>query len=398
MFLMEYEATEAELMMLIQESVHDPANSELRETIIDPIIEILETKKGRDEYIKYGNEFLEANAEMLSKEYPTGRVSFPRKYVDSVLELFGFTVSSLKEKTLKILKSVNEFTSFRSITENPTNVVHTIVLFYSDMILHRELRDSARQQLGLSVYSALFNSSFPKGINESVMAYTYMNRLNGTWLLVKSENMVNWIGLQTDTVYARFRTKLSVNMSPKILVDFMNAVRTTFRQSIVNLARLYYQDIEENNQVGNDIEGSDEYVTTNNFSKIRNNLIRRIKSGDELYHRKDNLYPKIARLKNVKSETLYEFAKKIDSKDISNIIDNIFYVFIIKEGNKVEDINSTKFISRITNLPTAVDRAINGKPVILPLSKKYETDSSIVKAYICLVATYIMMRINDVNK
>ena len=65
--------------------------------LLDPIIEVLETPKGRNEYIKYGNAFLEANAEMLAKEYPTKRVSFPRKYVDNIHELFGFTVKSLKD-------------------------------------------------------------------------------------------------------------------------------------------------------------------------------------------------------------------------------------------------------------------------------------------------------------
>ena len=63
----------------------------------------------------------------------------------------------------------------------------------------------------------------------------------------------------------------------------------------------------------------------------------------------------------------------------------------------MKDINSTLYISRITNMPTAIDRAIAGKPIILPLSKKYKVDSSIIKAYICLVATYIMQRIGDAN-
>ena len=97
MYFMEYEYSEDEVMSLIQEAVHDPKNNELRELVIDPIIEVLETPKGRNEYIKYGNAFLEANAEMLAKEYPTKRVSFPRKYVDNIHELFGFTVKSLKD-------------------------------------------------------------------------------------------------------------------------------------------------------------------------------------------------------------------------------------------------------------------------------------------------------------
>ena len=46
-------------------------------------------------------------------------------------------------------------------------------------------------------------------------------------------------------------------------------------------------------------------------------------------------------------------------------------------------------------MPTAVDRAIQGKPIILPMTKKYKVDSSIVKAYICLIATYILNRVND---
>lgn len=79
------------------------------------------------------------------------------------------------------------------------------------------------------------------------------------------------------------------------------------------------------------------------------------------------------------------------------IIDTIFYVFISKEGNTIEDINTTKYISRITNLPTAIDRAVAGKPIIDRMAKKYSVDQTIVRAYICLIATYIMYRINDVK-
>jgi hypothetical protein len=96
--------------------------------------------------------------------------------------------------------------------------------------------------------------------------------------------------------------------------------------------------------------------------------------------------------------SLYEYStQKISIEDIGRIIDTIFYVFIVKDGNSINDINSAKYIGRITNFPTAIDRAIAGKPIILPFSKKYKVNDSIVKAHICLVATYIMRRINDVK-
>jgi hypothetical protein len=69
----------------------------------------------------------------------------------------------------------------------------------------------------------------------------------------------------------------------------------------------------------------------------------------------------------------------------------------VKDGHSVDEINSATYIGRITNFPTAVDRAIAGKPIILPYSKKYKVDDTIVKAHICLVATYILNRINDVK-
>jgi hypothetical protein len=155
--------------------------------------------------------------------------------------------------------------------------------------------------------------------------------------------------------------------------------------------------MDKGNLIGDDVNSNDMYLETNNTIKIREGLIRRINGGDQLYKDKGNLYTGIARIKNVKVDTLYQFAQEIDTNDIGVIIDTIFYVFITKEGNTLDDINSTKYISRITNLPTAIDRAIAGKPIILTLSKKYKADASIVKAYICLVATYIMYRINDVR-
>jgi hypothetical protein len=90
-------------------------------------------------------------------------------------------------------------------------------------------------------------------------------------------------------------------------------------------------------------------------------------------------------------------AQKVDTKDIANIIDLIFYVFIVKEHNTIDDVNSTKYISRITKMPTAIDRAIPGKPVILPFCKKYKCSDLLAKAYICLLATFIILKINQVR-
>lgn len=397
MFFLEHDFTEDEASVFVQEALNDPANNALRNIIIDPIISVLEHSKSRTEYIKYGNEFLEANSEMLSKEFPTKPVSFPRAYVDNVFKMFGFEQKKFKEDLKVLLKSVNDKTSFQTIIANPTNVIHTVVLFYSDMIQHRQLRDSARQQMGLSVYNNVFNHFFhPPHPIESTMAYVYMN-LDNSWNLVKSENVINWIGGTIETAYGFWRTRMSVDMSTTILVQFLNRVRTSFQQNLRLLANQYYENLDKGNLVGDDVTGSDEYLETTNTIKIRESLVRRISGGDQLYIDKGDIYTGIARLKNVKVDTLYNFAQNISKDDISRIIDIIFYVFIVKEGNKIEDINSTKFIGRITNLPTAIDRAIAGKPVISTLSKKYSIDQSIVKAYICLIATYIMYRINDVK-
>lgn len=397
MYFIEQEYTEDEYRSIIQEAVHDPENNELRTLIIDPMIKVLETPDGRTRYIDIGNEFLEANADMLSKEFPTKRVTHPRRYVDRVFEIFGFDTKSFK-KTIKSLLAKIGNTNF-SIIENPTNVIHTIVLFYSDTILNKKLRDSARQQLGLSMYRSIYDRYFKAGfINEEVMSYTFMT-LSGKWSLVKAENMINWIGMTVDTAYAFWKTKLTINMSVSVIASFLDRSRTGFNQNLRQLSNQYYANIDEGNTTGKDIDGSSDYVITNSFITLRDNLLRLIKTGDSLYSNKSsNLYSSIGRLKNVKTEKLYEFSQEIKHVDISRIIDGIFYVFLIKDGNKVEDINSTKYMGRITNLPTAVDRAIQGRPIILPLVKKYNVDTNIAKAYICLIATFIMLRINDINQ
>ena len=71
MFFLQESFTEEEAMVFVEAALHEPENTPLRTTIIDPIIAVLEHPKSRKEYIKYGNEFLEANSEMLSKEFPT---------------------------------------------------------------------------------------------------------------------------------------------------------------------------------------------------------------------------------------------------------------------------------------------------------------------------------------
>ena len=313
--------------------------------------------------------------------------------------MFGFNKNAFKENLKVVLKNVSDKTQFQTIVANPTNVIHAIVLVYADSIQHRALRDSARQQMGLSIYNNNFNAFFhPPHPVESTMAYTYMT-LDNSWNLVKCENIINWIDLTIETAFQYWRSRLDIQMDTSVLVQFLNRVRTSFRQNLRLLANQYFKTVEENkgNLVGTDVSSDDMYFETNNTVKLRDGLIRRINSKDQLYCNKGDLYVGIAKLKNVKVDTLYEFAQTIEQKDISMIIDVIFYVFISKEGNSIDDINSTKYISRITNLPTAIDRAVSGKPIIDTLAKKYKIDQTIIRAYICLIATYIMYRINDVK-
>jgi hypothetical protein len=222
--------------------------------------------------------------------------------------------------------------------------------------------------------------------------------LDNSWNLVKSENIINWIGNTIETCYAFHRSKLVLEITPKVMVDFLNRVRNSFKQNMKTLANRYYQDIEDpSHKIGEDLKGDEDYVTTSNTTTLRNNLVRRITTGDKDYKQKGQLYKATAEQKNVRVDELYELAQKVDTKDIANIIDLIFYVFIVKEHNTIDDVNSTKYISRITKMPTAIDRAIPGKPVILPFCKKYKCSDLLAKAYICLLATFIILKINQVR-
>ena len=388
----EYSMDEARIFL----EAKDDANGLLKTEIIDPIINVLNSPANRRAYIQLGTEFLQANSEMLSREFPTKPVSFPRLYVDNVFKLFGFNQKEFKENLKEILKSVNDKTAFQTIIASPTNVVHAIVMLYADMIMMRELRNSARQQMGLSVYNNIFNHFFhPPHPVEGTMAYVYMT-LDNSWNLVKAENVINWLDQTIDVAFALWRPRMSLEMNPEALVQFLNRVRSSFRQNMRLLANQYYESLEEKgNLVAGDVGSDEMYLDTKDTSKIRQNLTRRINLGDQLYKEKGRLYIGIAKIKNVKVDSLYDFAQTIDITDISTLIDVIFYVFIVKEGNDISDINSAKFISRITNLPTAVDRAVAGKPYITILSKKYKVDPSIVKAYVCFIATYMMYRVND---
>jgi hypothetical protein len=398
--------TESEVMMLLQEAAaDDPGVVELREELIIPIIQVLQKPSNVKKYIQYGSEFLEANAEMLGRQYPTDYVSYPRKYVDDIVGLFGWTVAELKAKAKSIFKKHISNNEFASVTESPTNIIHAIVMIYSDMHTtdshvknnRNNLRDSAKQQMGVTLYGLAMKKYFPSyPPNPKTMEYTY-NRLDRSWDLVREENVINWIGYNVDTSFAFWRTKLALNVTPQILVHFLERVRTTIFQKLRAIANQYNIDMEAQNSVGGDVAGDDEYVDKREFAKLRNNLLRKIFGGDELYKKNGTLYEAIATYKNVKREKLYNFAQKVERADVGNIIDLILYVFITKEGNKIEDINSTKYINRITKFPTAIDRAIPGKPVVLPMHEKYKEEDNIIKAYICLVATYIMQRINDVT-
>lgn len=382
--------------MTFIESASVDSRTRLKVEIIEPIMKVLDTKAGSDAYLKFGTEFIEANADMLAREFPTKRVSFPKKYVDNIFSVFGFDKDEFKKTFKEICADING-SDFKTIMATPTNVIHTIVLFYSDITYNRYVRDSARQQLALTVYHVMFNKFYHSLPDEKVMAYTYLH-LNRNWAIIKAEDMMTWISDMVDSAYAFYKTKLTLNTTAHTIIMFLNRLRAQMRQSMAQLAHVYFKNQEEGNRVNDDATtGDHEYIVSDDTSQIRSKLMQLIKRGDSLYTTESNLYTGVAKLKNVSSKALYELAQQVSHRDIGELIDLIFYVFIVKENHKIEDINSSVYIGEITNMPTKIDRCIPGKPIIAPYVKKYKVKKELVVAYICLIATWIMMRINDVK-
>ena len=396
MYMMEYAFdSEDEIRSFFQESSTD--KDEFRTYIIDRIINVLSTPRGRKAYIQYGSDFIDANSDMLAKPYPTKSVTYPRKYVDELFELFGYDKKEFKDKLKELLKSVSDNTSWNALMNSQTNVFHTIALFYSDMIYDRKLRDSARQQIGLTSYGHAFRKYFPLGTADEKIMETAYSKMNLTWELKKRETVVGWIDHTVEVAYGSYKSKLSLDMSISTLAAFNNRMWTSFNQNMKYLKQLF-ESVKDEVTVTTDVKGDEVYLTDTGYAKIRDNITRLITSGDSFYtNRNSDLYRYIARLKNVKGEDVYKFAQKVNKAEIKRIIDLILYVFLVKENHTIDEINSSAYINRITNIPTAVDRAIPGDPVIKPLCEKYKEKDSIVKAYICLLATYIMLRLNDVR-
>lgn len=385
--------TTEELTHFIESATEN--NSDFRTKVIDPIIAVFEKSKGKNRYIQLGTEFIDANAEMLSKPYPTTPVSYPRKYVDEIFELFGYDKTQFRKLIKDMASELNGTSGFNTLLNSLTSVFHTVALFYSDMTMDRKLRDSARQQIGLTTYGHIYRRYWPQGfLDEQVMEYTH-SQLNRTWDLVKSESVVNWIYHFIEVSYGKFRSEMTVDMSIKVMIDFIQRCWTTVNQSMKKISNRYYVNIDDAKRIGSDVKGNEDYLKSNSHAQIRDNLVRMIVQGDNLYKEKGELYKGTARSKNVKTEELYSFAQRVDKKDIKLIIDLILYVFLVKEEHKIDEINSTEYIRRINQFPTAIDRAIPGKPVILTLKEKYNEKEMIVKSYICLLATYIILRIND---
>lgn len=392
----EEEFTEEEALDIITEAY---SNSPALEELMEVVYSNMQVTATRNAYIEYGATFLSENAEMLSKHYPNGPVKWPKKYVDNCLALFGFTNASLKEKVIQLTKEVHATNNFKTITEVPITVLHVLVIVFGEQIGYRKLKDSAKEQLSVTQYSRMYVKYFQKALNFNVkaMEYTYTH-LSNKYDITQSDSLLDWIDSTLDTCWNFYRNALLLKPSPKVVVDFLNRLRNSYNQNMHQLATAYYKSIEENKETGTDGDVFDQFTLTGNTIHLREKLIGLIRAKDELYAKNTSgLYEGIAKLKSVKKDELYKYAQTIDIDDIAMIIDGIFYVFIIKEGNTLDDINSTKFIGRIKGFPTAVDRAIAGKPVIIPLRRKYGYDGEIVKAHICLVATFMMNRMNQIR-
>ena len=232
------------------------------------------------------------------------------------------------------------------------------------------------------------------------MQYTYMG-LSKSWGLVKCENIINWVDDRVDVSYAFCKSSLIHRLDIDAFVAFIQRINNSFNQDFRQLANRYYDNLNSGDvKIGKDSDKEmDQYVDSNSYTTFRINIVRLIINKDPLYVNNNDLYAGISKIKSIKREDLYKFAQQIEKDDISTIIDHILYVFLVKGDNKIKDIKSTKFLGMITKtFPTQVDRCIQGKPIIIPMSKKYKVNENIIKGYVSLIATYVMNRADVANE
>lgn len=337
LFMEEYLEEEINGFMEDKEGVYK-TNFYLRDHLQIPYVsKTLEKRRVRDEIIEFVGSILDENSNKLSTSGPVHIITFSDKESNKLYEIFGIN----DQKVLEIYESMIQESFYGQISKfitgwvknAPHKILVTAILIEALQKEYDDIIECCEYIWAFCEYPILFRKYFKTGVKEDVMNYT-IEHLGSKFTIKKVSNLQAMLKYDAHSAVENKKEELLSGVD-NAYTDFMRRIRNQFNNRIKNIARVYFDNDENNasqhNRISQFDDGSltDQEGSTTNVAQVVDKTINKFTSTGI----NNSMVRVAADGSNVDKDNLLGFINQINTtknNHIEKLIENIITAYFNK--------------------------------------------------------------------
>jgi hypothetical protein len=322
----------------------DSTSNVLLKDLYPSVEKALNNKSNIDIIKKFISEYIDRNNEKLSTLGPLYRTIFSMEDKERLFNVLELSPLQIKDG---IKKSSYIQASWKKIAD-PFYIACVLAIRYATIKKEEELKTSLLIYFTLSLYPSLHFKYFKYQPNENIMNYT-INNLSNKYKIKQLGTIYHTL---LDTILVSHENEYTdiIRGWDKDVADYINSGQARINSLLKNISDEYYTNHKNQNYLNleEEKETDDEFRTadSNIFSveRITNQVVLKlIVDGPNI-----KLIDFSAKLCSVSVNELRNYINSMvlsdNREEIKTIVENIVFLYIFDEQNKVTEINSTKFM------------------------------------------------------
>lgn len=299
----------------------------LKETLVPIVHKVLQSPKNRNAIIEFTGRFIDKNSEQLYAQGPIYSFLFGKNEFEPIYNLFGLSEEIMKSECKEVsMKAYDGQLNMEIIKAGPHKLLIAVLVGECIKESYEDVLTACKYMLAFAEYPILLRKSFPTGVQPTVMIYT-IEHLPQKFKIKKMTNLLELLYYDMNGVVNLCKDRVITEMDYQYM-DFLYRARNQLKATIKKIAKVYFENIENNGTLvaqgaidanGNVTNVDGQYSNTSAvidkiFAKMQANFIHKafIKMNAETNSiNKDLLETYLNQLYNAENNHLHKFIENV---------------------------------------------------------------------------------------
>lgn len=340
---------------LLLEATSDKTSHVMIENLYPKISDVLSTPVGDRKFKQYVGEFMDRNNDKLHTSGPVYMIPFGDIDKSHFFELFKVTNKEVTTLVTQVTDKIGSTSDFKLLKGNPMFWIFYCCIRFYTLKKDQKGLNTALAIYALAAYPSVFSVFFKYGANEAVMQYT-MDKLSEKYLMKQAGHLFGGLYLSIKHSYEFLKPYMN-DASDAEIIRFIQRIRNDQKSMLKNICDQYMKNHAQGLRVKlakDSYDGIQLDVDSENDTSVVETVSQKIVlpiiiNGVDL--------KRVGQCKSLSgismSDCRFYLSKIVTvkyTKEITDFVQAIIFLYLYDEKKQKEDINSSHFLVWSTEL------------------------------------------------